>query len=72
MNALDRVWLHVPDGPVRRRLFGALAEQSTYAGLQGAALFVGLSESRYTAVVGLLVFVLGLAKSMLLDASSAR
>ena len=72
MNALDRVWLHVPDGPVRRRLFGALAEQSTYIGLQGAALFVGLSESRYTAVVGLLLFVLGRAKSMRLDASSAR
>jgi hypothetical protein len=72
MSALDWVWLHVPDGPVRRRLIGALAEQSTYTGLQGAALFVGLSESRYTAVAGLLVFVFGLAKIMLPDAGSAR
>lgn len=55
-----------------RRLVGALAEQSTYTGLQGAALFIGLSESRYTAVAGLLVFIFGLAKIMLPDAGSAR
>jgi len=56
----------------RRRAVAALSEQSTYSGLQGAALFIGLSESRFAAIAGVLVFVFAMVKIAMPDAADAR
>ena len=56
---------------VRRRAIAALSEQSTYSGLQGVALFVGLTESRFTALAGALVFVFGMVKIVMPDTDGA-
>ncbi len=68
-------WVHlratIGDAGVRVRLIAALAEQSTYTGLQGVALFVGLTESRFAAVSGALVFVFGMMKVILPDRAAS-
>lgn len=67
MTVWQRLRAQLTDAAVRRRLVAALAEQSTYTGLQGAALFVGLSSERFAAVAGTLVFVFGIVKIALPD-----
>jgi len=72
MTILATLWARLRAAPVRRRAVEALAEQSTYTGLQGAALFVGLSESRYAAIAGVLVFAFGLVKIVMPDTDEQR